>query len=275
MASEAKFQDVEFLRSDQYSDSRNLTARAELHQRYGSNPLRWFTWVMDRLALQPGERILECGCGPGWLWRKNTERIPENCQITLTDLSPGMVSEAAEVLSNTGHNFHYYDADITDLPFDDKEFDVAIANHMLYHVPDRQKALSEVKRVLKEGGRFFASTVGQKHMLELRALRQRLLPEIAGALSESSEAFSLENGKAQLDPWFNGIQLHHYENLLLVTNTQHLLAYLLSAKQAEIDVDPTRLKVLSRETQDQIDRHGYFEIRTDSGMFAATNIMAA
>ena len=163
MDNESQFQDGEYLKSYQYRDSRNLGARAQLHQRYGSNPVGWFSWVMEHIAFKPGERVLECGCGPGWLWRNNLKRIPENCQITLTDLSPGMVSEAENALATTGHDFRFFDSDIRDLPFGGGDFDVVVANHMLYHVADRHKSLAEVKRVLKENGRFIAATVGKRH----------------------------------------------------------------------------------------------------------------
>ena len=51
-------------------------------------------------------RVLECGCGPGWLWRDKVERVPENCQVTLTDLSPGMVAEAEAALAEYSSQFY-------------------------------------------------------------------------------------------------------------------------------------------------------------------------
>ena len=140
MEDNSLLQNAEYLRQDQYRDSRNLGSRAQLHQQYGSNSTGWFEWVMAHLSLKPGNHVLECGCGPGWLWRENLERLPAGCEITLTDLSPGMVAEAEEALSQTGRSFRFLDADIVDLPFEDQSFDIVIANHMLYHVPDRQKA---------------------------------------------------------------------------------------------------------------------------------------
>ena len=228
MDKKSLLQDTDYLRWDQYCDSRNLDARAQLHQRYSSNPNGWFKWVMAHIHLLPESQILECGCGPGWLWRNNLERLPAGCQITLTDLSPGRVAEAKDALSTTRHDFHFFDVDIIALPFDDQIFDIVVANHMLYHVPDRTKALAEVHRVLKPDGRFFAATIGTNHMLELRTLRRQLVPEHAATFQQSGEAFSLENGQAQLTPWFSNIKLYRYENRLNVTDVKPLLEYILS-----------------------------------------------
>ena len=59
------FQDKSYLRDQQYKDSSNLDARANLHRLYSTSPLDWHKWVFDQLDLQPGTAVLECGCGPG------------------------------------------------------------------------------------------------------------------------------------------------------------------------------------------------------------------
>lgn len=271
MDKDSLFQNAEYLRGDQYRDSQNLGARARLHQRYSSNQIGWFAWVMAKMALRPGSQVLECGCGPGWLWRDNLEGLPEACQITLTDLSPGMVAEAESVLSSAGHDFRFSNVDIAALPYDDQTFTVVVANHMLYHVPDRQKALAEVGRILKTDGRFFAATVGDKHMLELRDLRQKLMPESAATYPQASKEFSLENGLAQLAPWFSTIELYRYENHLLVTDVEPLIAYALSSSEAKSEVDPDQLQIVRQSVQKRIEEHGSFDITTNVGMFVAHN----
>jgi SAM-dependent methyltransferase len=267
----SQLQNIDYLKTDQHRDSRNLSDRAQLHQRYASNPQGWFEWVMDHLSVVAGNHILECGCGPGWLWRNNLQRIPNGCQITLTDLSPGMVAEAEAALSSTSHDFRFFDADVMQLPLEDHEFDIVIANHMLYHVSDRQKALAEVRRVLKEDGRFIAATIGQNHMLELRDVRKELSPQVAIEQRQTSGIFSLENGRSQLAPCFKQIELFKYPNQLLVTDVNDLLAYVLSSSQARKEVDKDRLVFVSQIVQKTIDEQGYFKITTDSGLFRASN----
>jgi ubiquinone/menaquinone biosynthesis C-methylase UbiE len=156
--------DQDYLRNVQYKDSRNLEARISLHQRFSTNPYNYYLWVFDRLNLKPGERVLEVGCGPGTLWVKNLLRIPDGLDVTLADLSHGMVKQARHNLNGSPHRFTHLAADAQMLPLPGGAFDVVIANHMLHHVPDEEQALSEVRRVLRDGGRFFAATNGQRHM---------------------------------------------------------------------------------------------------------------
>jgi hypothetical protein len=59
--------DQDYLKSEQYKTPANLTARADLHRRFSTNPYPWLRWVFDQLALEPRERVVEAGGGPGWL----------------------------------------------------------------------------------------------------------------------------------------------------------------------------------------------------------------
>jgi ubiquinone/menaquinone biosynthesis C-methylase UbiE len=79
---------------------------------------------------------------------------------------------------------------------DDHTFDIVIANHMLYEVPDRSAVFNEVVRVLRPEGRFCATTNGENHMHELDALIAQ--PEKTRDISTTR--FSLENGAEQLAP---------------------------------------------------------------------------
>ena len=76
-------------------------------------------------------------------------RIPSTWDITLSDLSSGMLDSAWRNLVVTGRNYKFKEIDAQEIPFEDETFDAVIANHMLYHVPDKPKAIAEIKRVLK------------------------------------------------------------------------------------------------------------------------------
>jgi ubiquinone/menaquinone biosynthesis C-methylase UbiE len=145
----SKFTDQEYLKTDQYKDSSNLDARVEIHQRFSTNPYGWFNWVFDTLLKLPEDaKILELGCGPAHMWRECSSRIPAGWDITLSDFSSGMVDAAWRNLVVTGRNFKFKEIDAQSIPFEDETFDAVIANFMLYHVPDRPKAIAEIKRVL-------------------------------------------------------------------------------------------------------------------------------
>ncbi|MCA9975920.1 MAG: class I SAM-dependent methyltransferase [Anaerolineales bacterium] len=235
----SQYQNKTYLRDSQYKDSHNLNARAQLHQQFSTAQQDWRLWVFDQLQLKAADSVLECGCGPGWLWRGNLERIPAGCTITLTDLSPGMVAEAEAALAHTGHDFHFQPVDIQQLPFADASFDVVVANHMLYHVPDIEQALSEVRRVLKPGGRLYAVTNGEAHMQELKALQT----EFAAHFGYDAQArpffllpFRLENGADYLSRHFETVAMRPFPDSLHVTEVEPLLAYIFSADEMRVQL---------------------------------------
>lgn len=268
------FQDTDYLRNDQYKNSANLDARATLHRRFRTAATPWPVWVFDHLELEEDTAVLECGCGPGWLWRENVARIPPNCHLTLTDLSPGMVAEAETALQNSGHGFRFQTANIQELPFPDGSFDVVIANHMLYHVPDLPMALREVRRVLRADGRFYAATNGQNHLREVWQIGLELWPEANDWLqqllsAEWSFSFGLENGGEALTAVFPHVSLFRYDDHLAVTEAEPILDFLFSTSFAGGNHQPapeTIAQVRQKLTQ-QIARDGVIHITKDTGLF--------
>ena len=157
--------DQNYLLTQQYHDGSRLTAHSSLHARFRTNDYGWFRWLFDHLHLPPQSRILELGCGLGWLWTQNMARIPAEWDMTLSDFSQGMLDEARLRLRESSHQFVFAVVDAQAIPHSDENFDAVIANHMLYHVSDRSTALAEIRRVLKPGGHFYASTVGTNYCM--------------------------------------------------------------------------------------------------------------
>lgn len=157
--------------AEQYRDSRKLAARGRLNSEYTIAETGWFPWVARQLPLKSGDGVLDVGCGPAWFWAAVASELPETLDLTLSDLSPGMVQEAVErcqplpFASVTGQQ-----ADASALPFEDSSFDAVIAMHMLYHLPDPSRAIAEMHRVLRPGGFLAVTTNGAGNMRELYAL---------------------------------------------------------------------------------------------------------
>ena len=78
----------------QYKDSSNLDARFRIHRLFSVNKYGWHPWIFDHFDLPARCRILELGCGPGYLWLGNLTRTPTGWQIVLSDFSEGMLDEA-------------------------------------------------------------------------------------------------------------------------------------------------------------------------------------
>ncbi len=252
----------------QYRESGNLDARVALHQQFSTNAYGWFRWVFDQLSLPPGGAVLELGCGPAYLWQGNADRTPAGWTIVLSDASTGMVRAARQSLGTAHGHFRCAVVDAQAIPFPGACFDAVIANHMLYHVPDKGRALAEIRRVLVPGGCLYASTVGQGHMRELDEMLNAAQPGLRPPSTGAAASFLLENGEAQLAPWFPSVQLVRYEDDLLVDAPEALVAY--ARSMPGVPAHPEALDRFSRLVTREIATHGAIRITKDSGLFICT-----
>ena len=263
----SKFTDQQYLTTDQYKDASNLDARLEIHRRFSTNPYGWFNWVFDTLAKLPkNANVLELGTGSGALWTNIASKIPVTWNITLSDLSQGMLDAAWRNLVVTGRNFKFEQVDAQSIPYADETFDIVIANHMLYHVPDRPKALAEIKRVLKKGGHLIATTGGVAHMKEITDWLRRA--DSNYDFSPFILPFTLENGMEQLEKVFSKVTSSRYEDSLQVTDVDLLIAYLRSAIRAS-EVSEDDLAKVKIDLEKELKQRGSIFISKDSGLFEA------
>jgi ubiquinone/menaquinone biosynthesis C-methylase UbiE len=227
-----------------------------LHAQYSTSSVGWFDWLWAREAPGPQARLLEVGCGPAEMWKHVLDRLDPTVSLTLSDFSPGMIEAARTVV---GDRASYVVADVQELPFADETFDFVLANHMLYHVPDRPRAFAEFVRVLASGGVLHASTNGHGHMREL----QELAPD--WEFSHHTEEFGLETGVEQLGPFFADVTVERFEDHLDVTEVEPILAYIRSSETyRDHDLEPARAAVEAAFARD-----GVFRIRKEHGAITA------
>ena len=117
----------------QYRDASNISARINLHRDFSMNPVSWFSWVFDECSFFEGEKVLEVGCGDASLWTQNIDRIPADMQITLTDISYGMVRDATRNVGADDKRFTYEVMDAHRLYKPDASYDCVIADHVLFY----------------------------------------------------------------------------------------------------------------------------------------------
>ena len=181
-----RLDDPQHVRAE-YANEQGLEARASIY-RWSDGPDAP-SMALEAVAEVSPRRVLDVGCGRGQL----AERIGRELGSAVigVDQSDRMVqlTRARGVEAVVG--------DVLELPFLDGEFDCVVAAWMLYHVSDVDRALSEIARVLRPGGRLVAVTNGIAHMRELY--------ELLGA-EHAESTFSAENAEPQLRRCFRTVE---------------------------------------------------------------------
>lgn len=252
----------------QYKNGNNLSQRISIHEKYSTNPEGLTNWLFRQYTFNEQEHVLELGSGTGAMWSHQLESLPKGIQLTVSDFTDGMVAELTK-------NFKPYDfvkvqkIDIQSLPFEDHTFDLIIANFMLYHVPDLHNALSEVTRVLKPNGCFYAATVGDKHLMEINQWVGEFNSHL-DIFNSSKLSFRLQNGKEILNQYFNEIEIKEYEDSLLISSNEDLVQYICTFKDMS-DVSDGEIQGLSDFLESKRNSEKVFQVSKQSGTFVCRN----
>ncbi len=257
----------DYLKNIQYKDSRNLSARADLHERFSTNKIGWHIWVFQQLQIPNGSRILEIGCGPAYLWQKAKQQVNEGWLIFLSDLSGGMLEEARAGLRGLSR-YTYTILDGAWLPFPASFFDAVIANHVLYHLPLVTPALREIHRVLKSGGCLYAATNGDNHLREISQWKNQFMPQDSRTeWGTRTTSFSLDNGAEQLKQFFNPVRLRLYPDHMEINQVDPVLRYIESYLDIEDSQQP--LARLRTYLEELLAEKGSIKVSKETGLFLA------
>ena len=245
---------------EQYATSKGLDTRITFHDKYSTNKLGYSPWLISNYDIRKGMKVLELGCGTGTLWLGHDELIAKCDKLVLTDLSEGMLEKAKGNLREKD-NVEYRIEDIQNLSFDDDVFDVVIANAMLYHVPDLNKALSEVRRVLKKGGVFYCATFGENNFVD----RLAEWFKISGEEFNPNHNFTMQNGAEKLHIAFDDVTPLFYEDSLHITELEDLVTYLRSLATFKTVLDLPEQKIRDILLEHEVG--GAVDLPKDYGMF--------
>jgi SAM-dependent methyltransferase len=106
--------------------------------------------LANRLALRPRSRVLEIAAGTGVVTRHLASVLPEDVAIVATDLNRPMLDLAARI--GTSRPVEWRQADATELPFEEAQFDAVVCQFGVMFVSDKPQMFSEARRVLRSGG---------------------------------------------------------------------------------------------------------------------------
>ncbi len=211
----------------QYENSTNIESRINLHNKCSINKENWFVWLYKNLNLKENQKVLEIGSGNAALWKENLDLLPNNIEITLSDISLGMLKNAKDNLKND-KRFSYKIIDGNNINLKDEKYDLIIANHVLFYLKDIDKSLKDIKTLLKPNGTFICSTYSKIHMKEINDLVKEFDSRIELSKDKLYEIFGKENGQDILGKRFDDVKWIGYEDGLLVNDENILIQYILS-----------------------------------------------
>ncbi len=253
--------DQAYLRDEQYVDQTKLDIRTNLHRLYSGAAEAFPDFVAGLVDWPITKDVLECGCGSGRFWENRFAL--KDLSLTLTDLSPGMVSAAVEHATSHGFaNVSGAEHDVQHLPFPDASFDLVIANHMLYHVPDPARAVAEMARVLRAEGVLVASTNGHGHM---DTITDAVAAVFGPQTNDLYDVFGIDSGERLLRTSFAEITWHAYDNDLTITKVHDATAYCCSFPPGERASAAQRVAIGAHLAEQTVD--GVLTVRTRTGVF--------
>ncbi len=270
--------DRNILTQQVYATEETLSVRQRTHEMYSVPKVNFAEWVLDRIHWHGDERVLDIGAGPGTYFGALAPRIPRG-QLVAGDLSLGMVRKAAKH-PQAGHLLN---ADVQRLPFPAGSFDVVLANHMLYHVPDLDQGIEEIQRVLRPAGCLIAATNSQYNLPEFEQLIRRAY-HLLGAVTTDSEVmrptayhFQLEDGAAALARHFYAVARYDLPGAFIFPSAQPAIDYINSTRPLREPQLPVNISwddfitVMHEQIQRLINHFGELVVNKLSGVLIGTN----
>jgi SAM-dependent methyltransferase len=261
---------------NQYADDRYLRVRQEIHEQYTFPPTHFPEWVLDRADWGAPTRILDVGTGTGRYYPLIHERLPQAAYYGV-DFSAGM-------LQSHPASANLCVADAQKLPFVSQSFDVVMANHMLFYVPNIEAALDEMKRVLMKGGILITAANSVQTMPEFHALFRRALLLLSEYVRPNSPylvppftSYTLENGVRRLARHFYAVVRHDLPNALVFQQVEPVMTYLDSMRTIRENLLPPDVTwdALMEAMYDQVNRvialQGELVVSKLSGVLVASD----
>jgi ubiquinone/menaquinone biosynthesis C-methylase UbiE len=253
---------------EQYHTDEKFNLRGNLHS-YNINKTDWTNWCFNQMEFPSNAKILELGCGMGDFWYKNSNNINEDWNITLSDFSKGMLLSTKEKLEQIKHNFLFEEINAQNIPYKDESFDVVIARHMLYLVPDIEKALSEIKRVLIKGGLFYVTTNSSESMCELNELIKKFDCKLGLHNNGMCDRFDSEHGHVLLKECFSEVNVDILEGKIIVDTAEPVVSYKASTIKGNSVLIGQRKQEFTEYVEQYIREKGNISITTKACIFKA------
>ncbi|WP_234122205.1 MerR family transcriptional regulator [Clostridium hydrogenum] len=253
---------------EQYITDEKLNSRLRFHS-YNINKTDWTNWCFNEMKFSNKSRILELGSGTGDFWYSNSKNVKDSWDITVSDFSEGMLLSAKDNLKDINHKFSYKQIDVQDIPYEDESFDIVIARHMLYLVPDIEKAIREMKRVLVKGGTLYITTNSCMAMAELNELIKNFDFKLGLHTNGMCDRFDLENGYPLLKKYFDEVKVDILEGKIVIDDAELIASYKASTIKGSSMLVGNKRREFTKYLENYIKEKGKLAITTKAGIFKA------
>lgn len=124
---------------------------------------------IELMDIGEGEKVLEVGCGTGALSLLSKIAVGESGEVEGIDIAPMMISKAQQKAHKANLKINFKIASVSELPYPDHHFDLVISSMMFHHLPVaiKREGLKEIRRVLRDDGRFFLCDFCSPHILTI------------------------------------------------------------------------------------------------------------
>jgi ubiquinone/menaquinone biosynthesis C-methylase UbiE len=202
--------------------TKDLATRIDIHSKFGARDID--AWMIDLIKLQPGNTILDVGCGAGKQCFSYYENLNGNANITGGDVSESLLDQARDLDAKrkTGMKFVYLDFN-KKFPFENEQFDFVSCCFAIYYAENVPYTIQEMHRVTKPGGRLFTTgpmPENKKIFYDIiKEATGKPIPPMPGSSRYSTEFLST------IKSFYSKVDVHIFENPLTFDSIEPYMAY--------------------------------------------------
>lgn len=207
-----------------YQETTNdLATRIDIHNKYGGRNID--EWMLETLQLKKGMKILDVGCGAGKQCFSYYKYLDGQADITGGDVNDDLLNQAISENAKHGNPMQFTTLDFNkSFPFPDNSFDLVSCCFAIYYALDVPFTISEMKRVLKPGGRLFTTgPMPENKQLFYDIIREatdnKPIPPMPGSSRYKSEFLKV------IQDLFPQVEVHIFENPLTFERVEPFVDY--------------------------------------------------
>jgi ubiquinone/menaquinone biosynthesis C-methylase UbiE len=210
------------MKIDFQETTKDLATRIDIHSKFGARNID--TWMIDLIKLQPGNVILDVGCGSGKQCFSYYDYLKGQAKITGGDVSEDLLNQARaeDTRRKSGMDYIYLDFN-KKFPFADNFYDFVSCCFAIYYAEDVPFTISEMHRVTKPGGRLFTTgpmPENKKIFYDIiREATGKTIPPMPGSSRYSTEFLST------IKSLYSKVEVHIFENPLTFDSVEPYIAY--------------------------------------------------